>query len=150
MGKLLCFPVMVMVIAMLICNIAEAKSPYDGDYLCKINKELNDVTIKNGGMYFFPTNLDTARVSYRDESFTIYETRPEVFMSPKLTPITKFGILNKKELTEMGENTLIYGGEGRGLGYFRPSQNEFFISKIKIPNVKGAYILSLEHCVKQL
>ncbi|PHM29484.1 hypothetical protein XIS1_1710001 [Xenorhabdus innexi] len=149
MGIRLVVIVMVVGIVTVIYNNAEAKSSYDGEYLCKINKELNDATIKSGGMYFFPANLDTARVSYKNTSFIIHEIRPEVFVSPKLTPITKFGILNKQELLEIGENTLIYGGDGYGLGYFRPGKNEFFISKINIPNIKGAYILSLEYCVKK-
>ncbi|WP_198023763.1 hypothetical protein [Xenorhabdus cabanillasii] len=133
----------------MICNIAEAKSPHDGEYLCRVNKELNDATVKNDGMYFFSTNQGVVRVSYKNASFIIHEIKPEIFVSPKLMPVTQFGILNKEELLDIGENTLIYGGKGYGLGYFRPDKNEFFISKINIPGIKGAYILSLEDCVKQ-
>ncbi|MBD2814268.1 hypothetical protein ID850_05695 [Xenorhabdus sp. Flor] len=149
MGRLLAVIVVMMGGVVMICNIAEAKSPHDGEYLCRVNKELNDATVKNDGMYFFPTNQDVVRVSYKNASFIIHEIKPEIFVSPKLMPITQFGILNKEELLDIGENTLIYGGKGYGLGYFRPDKNEFFISKINIPDITGAYILSLEDCVKQ-
>ncbi|MCC8380167.1 hypothetical protein [Xenorhabdus sp. PB30.3] len=150
MGVRLVVIVMTVGVVTAIYNTAEAKSPYDGEYLCKINKELNDATLRSGGMYFFSANQDTATVSYKNASFIIHEIKPQEFVSPKLTLITKFGILNKKDLLEIGENTLIYGGKDYGLGYFKPGKNEFFISKINIPSLKGAYILSLEYCVKKM